>query len=181
VVLGSTNLSVENGKALAMGSDKLTVTFSAAAAGSRFGLFSLPAQLRTASWTVATWLIRSKRRSILTRAPTPRFCCSDSATDVDTSASGAMALGAAGTLKFGANASRAGALCRRSSASRGTGARDAVAEIIRSARLPRQVKSATDLPPGTWIIAEADGAWASAAAVTFGHDLAGYTRRRWAP
>jgi hypothetical protein len=170
VILGSAAVGVEADRQLSLGSDKMTVLFGASASA-KFGLFSLPSQLRTAivdGGDLADTVEAALNFDTGSEAP---FLLLRLGYNVDGAASGAVALGAAGTLKFAANASRAGMYAVVHEPAAGRGARDAVADIVRSVRLPRQVKTADDLLPGTWIIAEADGSLGFRGEVKFGHDF----------
>ena len=91
--------------------------------------------------------------------------------DVHGSAKGAMALGAAGKATFGVDGRREAvyAVVRRMPAS--TGARSAVADVVHSWVLPRQIESLEDVQPGTWVIAEVDGALGIKVGTEFGYDF----------
>lgn len=74
--------------------------------------------------------------------------------DLSAKGTGSMALGAAGSVKFGGEAGREGlyAVVRRFPAE--AGMLTAAAQTANSWMLPRQVASSDDLEPGTWILAE---------------------------
>lgn len=170
VILGSAAVGVEAGKSLAIGSDTAKVTFGASAAA-KLGIFPLPAQLRDGivdGGDLADSVEAALDFDTGSNAP---FLLLRLGYDVNAAATGAVALGVAGSLKFGVNAGRAGlyAVVRQPAADRG--ARDAVTDLVRSVRLPRQVRTADDLQPGTWIIAEADGSLGFRGEVRFGHDF----------
>lgn len=91
--------------------------------------------------------------------------------DLKASAKGAMALGFGGKATFGVDARRDGvfAVIRRLPST--TGARTAVADVVHSWVLPRQIDNIDDLQPGTWVIAEVDGAIGLKLGAEFGYDF----------
>ena len=91
--------------------------------------------------------------------------------DLKGSAKGSMALGAGGKATFGVDGRREGvyAVVRRIPAS--TGARAAVADVVHSWVLPRQISGVADVQPGTWVIAEVDGSLAVKLGAEFGYDF----------
>jgi hypothetical protein len=91
--------------------------------------------------------------------------------ELDGHAKGSLALGAGAAVSFGADGRKEGvfAVVRRLPA--GTGARDALAEVVNSWVIPTQVASAGDLDPGTWILAEVDGSFAATVGVSYGYDF----------
>jgi hypothetical protein len=90
---------------------------------------------------------------------------------ISASAQGSMALGTAGNATFGFDGQTAGlfAVCRRIPAA--TGSRDAVEGLLGDWRLPRQVRSADDLAPGTWLVTEVDGSLAVSLGARLGYDF----------
>ena len=91
--------------------------------------------------------------------------------DLHGSAKGSMALGFAGKATFGVDGKREGvyAVVRRIPAA--TGARAAIADVVHSWVLPRQIDNADDVQPGTWVIAEVEGALAVSVGAQFGYDF----------
>ncbi|PYU89617.1 MAG: hypothetical protein DMG08_20875, partial [Acidobacteria bacterium] len=80
-------------------------------------------------------------------------------------------IGAFGTVQFGdaAKGDFLYALLHRFD--RREGARDVVERTVGSWRLPRHVETATDLRPGTWVLAEVDGSLAVRLAAELGYDF----------
>ncbi len=91
--------------------------------------------------------------------------------DLAAQGAGSMALGAAGAVKFAGEAQREGlfAVIRRIPAE--TGMLAAATQTVNSWMLPRQVTSAADLHPGTWIIAEVDSGIAFRTTGTLGYNF----------
>lgn len=85
----------------------------------------------------------------------------------ETDASIALAPGFTPSIEASAGRSRDYAVIRTIEAT--TGARDAVQDVLDSWRLPRQVNEASDLDPGTWIIAEVDGSFAMSIGAQYGY------------
>ncbi|HYX53006.1 MAG TPA: hypothetical protein VE783_06115, partial [Candidatus Limnocylindrales bacterium] len=85
--------------------------------------------------------------------------------------SGTHPIGAIGSVTFGAQASgdQLFAVLHRFPGS--TGAATALGDTVTSWRLPRQVKQPTDLKPGSWVIAQADGSVAIQLAAQVGYDF----------
>jgi hypothetical protein len=88
------------------------------------------------------------------------------------SGSGKSPIGLLGSVTFGADADAAKlfAVLHRIPAAH-AGASTALAETISSWRLPRQVKSADDLKPGTWIVSQTDGSLALKIGAQLGYDF----------
>jgi hypothetical protein len=91
--------------------------------------------------------------------------------DLLSSAKGSMALGAPGSISFGADGSREGiyAIVRRLQTN--TGALTAVQQTLNSWLLPSQITTIDDLEPGTWLIADVDGAVAVQLGAQYGYDF----------
>jgi hypothetical protein len=107
VLLGSVAFGVEADKQLALGSDSQTVTFGASATA-KFGLFSLPAQLRTAIVDGGDLAESVETALDFDTGSAAPFLLLRLGYNLDATATGAVALGTAGTLKFGANVARDG-------------------------------------------------------------------------
>ncbi|HSL81473.1 MAG TPA: hypothetical protein VLF66_01775, partial [Thermoanaerobaculia bacterium] len=91
--------------------------------------------------------------------------------DLKGAAKGSVALGAGVTAQFGVDAKREAGFAVVKRFGPETGARDVVAETVRAWRLPRQVRSPADLPPGAWLVAEVDGSLALSLGVKAGYDF----------
>jgi len=85
------------------------------------------------------------------------------------SGKGSIALAPGFAPKLEASAKRRRAYAVIQTIDPSTGARDAVQGVLDSWRLPRQVGSVDDLDPGTWIIAEVDGAFTMALKAQYGY------------
>ena len=90
---------------------------------------------------------------------------------IEAGASGKLALGAGGNASFGFDGQTSGlfAVCRR--LPRATGGRDAIRDLLGNWMLPRQVTVASDLSPGTWLIAQVDGGLALNLGAQLGYDF----------
>ncbi|MGD0309542.1 MAG: hypothetical protein ABSC02_09650 [Acidobacteriota bacterium] len=91
--------------------------------------------------------------------------------NVSGSFSGSHPVGAIGSLTFGADADRDRLYAVMHRLNAGAGAHSAIADTAASWRLPRHVRQADDLKPGTWLIVEADGSLALHVAAHIGYDL----------
>ncbi len=94
-------------------------------------------------------------------------------------AKGSLALGVGGSAKFGVDASSGGLYAVVRAFNEDPKARMAIADVLGSWRLPRQVTAAmfdgTDpgrqFRPGTWLIAEVDGQFAATFGAQYGYDF----------
>ncbi len=91
--------------------------------------------------------------------------------DLKGAASGALGLGAGGSVTIGADGQKSGAFGVVRRLPKDLGARTAVTNVVDSWKLPRQVETAGDLEPGTWLVAEINGSVAANLGVTFGYDF----------
>ena len=80
-------------------------------------------------------------------------------------------LGAVGTLTIGASGATAGALAVLHRFRRDEGARSVLEQTLGSWALPRDVRTAADLRPGTWLIGEVDGTIALNVTAAVGYNL----------
>ena len=153
---------------LTFNSDRGKVTFKgSASAFAALGVFSDPAKVREllkADEHVASGLTFGG-------AAGSRLVVFRWGYDLTASAKGAMALGAGGAVTLGVEGEREGlyAVVHRFDA-----AEPAVTVLGRAAsswRPPALVKAASDLDPGTWLVAEVDGSLAVTLATTFGYDF----------
>lgn len=77
--------------------------------------------------------------------------------DLGASAKAGLAFGGGGQLSVSADGRSSGVFAVIRQVATDAPSRDALASLVAAWRLPRQVRSADDLPPGTWLIAEVDG------------------------
>ena len=91
--------------------------------------------------------------------------------DLKGSAKGAMALGFGGKVTFGVDARRDGVYAVVRQMPSTTGSRTAIADVVHSWVMPRQIDRLEDLLPGTWIIAEVEGSLGVKVGAEFGYDF----------
>lgn len=91
--------------------------------------------------------------------------------DIGAAASGSMALGAGTSVRFSSDAARQGLYAVVREIPDGPGILDILTDVVRSWRVPRQVRTLDNLEPGTWIIAEANGGVNGKVAAICGYDL----------
>jgi len=90
--------------------------------------------------------------------------------DVKASAQGSVALGAGGSVTFSGDAGRDAAYAVVRLFNKDARSRDSVEATVNSWVLPKQISSADDIEPGTWIIASVDGSFAAKVGITYGLD-----------
>ncbi len=86
-------------------------------------------------------------------------------------AKGSLALGAGLKATFGVDGKTDGGFAVIRRLPKTTGARSAIAQTVRSWALPRQVHGPADIEPGSWIVAEVDGAIAAHLGAEFGYNF----------
>ena len=91
--------------------------------------------------------------------------------DLKGAVKGAVALGFGVNATFGVNAQRDGLYGVVRCLPKSTGAMSAVGDTLESWMLPSQIQSVDDLKPGTWVIAEVDGALGLKLGAQFGYDF----------
>jgi hypothetical protein len=91
--------------------------------------------------------------------------------DASATASGAMALGAAGSATIQAQASGDGLFAVVRRLPKSTGARTLIQSVADSWLLPRQIRSVEDLAPGTWLLAEVLGSVQVKLGAALGYDF----------
>src|SRR6185436_9129388 len=87
------------------------------------------------------------------------------------SVKGSHPVGALGSVTFGASGAASGVSAVLRRFAENTGADTVMAATVKSWRLPRQVESASDLEPGTWVVAEANGSLAVKLGAKLGYDF----------
>ena len=166
--LAEFSLSAELKKPIEFGASDAKVSFS----GSASTLAGLGVFRDGASILEVLPFEDSLERSIRFGAPgTDMYVLLRWGYDLKGAAKGAMALGFAGKANFGVDARREGvyAVVRRLPSD--TGARTAIADVVHSWVLPRQIDSIDDVQPGTWVIAEVDGSVGVKLGAEFGYDF----------
>ncbi|TNE53116.1 MAG: hypothetical protein EP344_15050 [Bacteroidetes bacterium] len=91
--------------------------------------------------------------------------------DFQAAGEGGIVFGTAGSAKFGMDAKSEGIMAVIRQLPKTMGAASAIAETVDSWLMPLQVDSADALPPGTWIIAEADSMIGVGLNAQFGYDF----------
>jgi hypothetical protein len=97
--------------------------------------------------------------------------------DIAAAASGSVALGGGVSVSFGADLGRGGvfALVRQiadqDAAGNTLGCADMLTDLVASWRLPKQVTDVDSIPPGTWIVAEANGHANWNAGIQYGYNF----------
>lgn len=91
--------------------------------------------------------------------------------DLAGAAKGSVALGTGVNVVFGVDAKKLGGFAVVKRFRPDAGARDVLRATVGAWRLPRQVTSPEDLPPGTWLVAEVDGSIALSLGVKAGYDF----------
>lgn len=168
IELGSIELNADTGKEFVFDAGQTTIGFRAAASfKSGLGVFNSAADAITS-------LQLSDGPEInlnLAGDGTEKFLVLLSAYDIQGSISGSHPIGVFGSLGFGATGEhdlRYAVVHRFPSTAP---ARSALSDLFASWRLPRHVKTARDLRPGTWLIAEVDGSIALTITAQLGYDL----------
>jgi hypothetical protein len=161
------SLSFEGGTDLTFKSDRGKVTFKGSAnAFAALGVFADPAKVRDmlkADEHVADGLTFG--------ADGDRLLVVRWGYDLKASAKGAMALGAGGAVTLGVEGARDGLYAVVHRFGKSEPAATVLGRAASSWRPPALVKTATDLDPGTWLVAEVDGSIAITLATTFGYDF----------
>ena len=107
----------------------------------------------------------------LTQPAATRFMVQGASYSAEVSAKGAVALGTGAGVTFGVTGKAGGGYALVHRFSDTTPARQVAAEFLECWALPKQVKSAADLRPGTWVMAEVDGSIALSIGVQAGYDF----------
>jgi hypothetical protein len=170
VIFTDADFQVDGGQDVEVGSGTGSVTFKATA-GAKLGLFALPAEVRDSIVDGGDLAESIEAALSFDSGSSQPFFLFRWGYDLDATASGAIALGAAGKLTFSANARRTGLFAVVRQMPAGTGVRDAIGSLLGSARLPRQIRTTDDMPPSTWIVAETDSSLKFRTNVKFGQDL----------
>jgi hypothetical protein len=167
--LGSFQLKAQSGKAIEFGDSARTVAFSGS--GSAFaglGVYQDP-QAMLKALPLGDTLEKGVQ---LPFAADEEYVLLQWGYDARAAAKGALALAAGASVSFGIDGRSEGlfAVIRRFNR-QAIGAASALESTVHSWMLPRQVKGAGDLEPGSWIIAEVDGGISLSLGATFGYDF----------
>jgi hypothetical protein len=168
IALGGIELNAGTGRNFVFNAGETTIGFRASAEfRSGLGVFNSAAEA-----IASLQLTDGPEINLnLTGNGTEKFLVLLSAYDIQGSFSGSHPVGVVGSLGFGATGGhdlRYAVVHRFPST---TNARTALEDLFASWRLPRQVKTARDLRPGSWLIAEVDGSVALSITAQLGYDL----------
>lgn len=166
--LGSIELKGETGKTFAFNAGQTTIGFQASAEfKTGLGVFNAA--------------IDAIHALQLENAPQLNLSIPGNATDkflvlswgygINGAFSGSHPAGVLGSVTFGAEGKRDSLYAVLHRFPGDTDARTALGDLFSSWRLPRQVRQARDLKPGTWLVAEVDGSLAIHISAQLGYDL----------
>jgi len=168
IELGSIELKSEMGKSFAFNAGQTTVAFQASADfRSGLGVFN-----KACDAIDALQLENAPQLNLnIGGSDTDKFLVLLWGYNVNGSFSGSHPIGVLGSVTFGvdgAGDSVYGVLHRIAG---DEGAHTAISDVIGSWRLPRQVRTARDLTPATWLVAEVDGSLAVKISAGLGYDV----------
>ncbi|MBI3472469.1 MAG: hypothetical protein HY013_14035, partial [Candidatus Solibacter usitatus] len=166
--LGSFHVRAEAGQDFALGDGMGQVAFSgSASAFAGLGVYPDPAELLK-----ALPLEDSIEQGLrLERTPEHQYLLLQWGYDAQAAVKGSLALGFGASATFGLDARSEGLLAVVRRVPKTTGALTAVASAVAGLRLPRQVRTAADLLPGCWVVAEVDGGIGVKLGAQFGYDF----------
>jgi len=168
IELGSIDLQGETGKSFIFNAGQATIGFHASAEfKTGLGVYNSAADA-----IGALQLADGPQLDLsIPQSTTDKFLVMSWGYLVNGSFSGSHPIGVLGSVTFGGDASHDSfyAVLHRFSAA--TGARTALADLFSSWRLPRHVKQAHDLSPGSWLVAEIDGSLALNISAQLGYDF----------
>jgi len=168
IELGSIDLKGETGKAFAFNAGQTTIGFQASAEfKTGLGVYNSAADA-----IGALQLADGPQLNLsIPGSTTDKFLVMSWGYVVNGSFSGSHPIGVLGSVTFGGDASHDSlyAVLHRFPAA--TDARTALADLFSSWRLPRHVKQAHDLSPGSWLVAEVDGSLALHICAQLGYDF----------
>jgi hypothetical protein len=168
IELGSIELKAETGKSFAFNAGQTTVGFHASADfRSGLGVFS------KASDAIDALQLQNAPQLNLSMAgsDTDKFLVLLWGYNVNGSFSGSHPIGVLGSVTFGADGAADSVYGVVHRVPGDTGAHTAISDVIGSWRLPRHVRTARDLKPATWLVAEVDGSLALQISAQLGYDL----------
>ena len=176
IALGAVELKADGGRDFAFG-DGAPVSFKgSASAFAGLGIYRDPA----AALGALKFEDRIERGLGLEAGDGRRFVLLQWGYDAAAAAKGAVALGYGAKATFGVDARNEGVFAVVREFSADMPALNALESAVLSWRLPRQIRAAGDLEPGTWIIAEVDGGIGSSWARSSGTTSTGRAKPRWA-
>jgi hypothetical protein len=162
------DLSVAPGKDIQVGPAKVGFSADANAA---LGVFATPASIRTAILKNADLVSQIADNLSFSGPADGQFLMLRWGYDISGTVAGSVALGPATNLSFNANAGRKGYYAIVQSVAAGAKARASIESLVKSWKLPSQVREIGDLPAGATLISEVDASFAAGATITFGYDF----------
>lgn len=168
IPLANVNLKEQADKTISLGSSDAAVTFGASAGfETGMGVFD------SAAHAVASIQLQDapNLNLKLPGTDTDKFLVMMWGYNLQGSVSGTHPIGVLGTATFGAQGARDAKYAVIHRFPKDTHAPQAIDDTVKSWRLPRQVAKATDLKPGTWLMAEVDGSLAINLAAQLGYDF----------
>jgi len=168
IELGRIGLEAETGKTFEFNAGQTTIGFQASAAfKTGLGVFD------SSTDAIASLQLQDTAQLNLAipGSSTDKFLVLVWGYQINGSFSGSHPIGVLGSLTFGAEGERDAlyAVLHRFPAA--TNARTALNDLFSSWQLPRHVKTARDLKPGSWIVSEIDGSLAVHISAQLGYDL----------
>jgi hypothetical protein len=103
--------------------------------------------------------------------PNDRFICMSFAAKASESVSGTSPIGMVGSASFGVSGSEGSCFAIIHRFNVNDHARDVIAALVNSLRMPSQLNAATDVQPATWILAEVDGTVSTTLSAKLGYTL----------
>jgi hypothetical protein len=177
MVIATGDLSISGGTSVSFAGQKAPITFSAGATA-EIEILPSPASLTTEITTGLDLADQLAPALSFPAAGNSHWAMLRWGYNMDVNASGSVALGAAASVGFSADAGRNGifAVVRQIPNTKADGVTpngcdDILRDLVASWRLPKQVTTPADLPPGTWIIAETNGQVSLGVNVTYGYNF----------
>ena len=168
IELGSIDLKAETGKTFAFNAGQTTIGFKASAEfKTGLGVFNAAAD------AIGSLQLQDCPQLNLSipGSATDKYLVLLWGYDVNGSFSGSHPIGVLGSVTFGAESARDSIYAVRHRFPAATDARTAIADTLGSWRFPRQVRTARDLKPGSWLVAEIDGSLAVHISAQLGYDF----------
>ena len=170
LVIAGDNISVSGGTDVNLGPAGSNVTFSA---GQSAKIEILPTSATLANEATAGFELASQLLPVLSFPATnnQHYGLLVWGYNAAAALTGSVALSAGASVDFSAGGSAEGHFAVVRLIQDGPGCDDIVKDVIKSWRLPNQIKDVGDIPEGTWIIAEADGAANWSVSASYGYNF----------
>ena len=170
VVVASANIAVTGGDTIRFNSGSTGVTFHADA-NAKLEILPGPANVAAEITTGLDLAEQLAPALMFPSAAGTHYGLLRWGYDAGASANGSVALGRGATVSFAGNASSGGLFAVVRQIPDGPGCDDIIRDVISSWRLPKQVTTIDDIAPGTWIIAETNGAAGWSVQASYGYNL----------